>query len=184
MEPRTSRMLEKRRRWDDKTTGGETRGVKGLRRRMGGWGRRKKTWKREMGWGARQRSRQRDGAVIKGVTVRPRKDRAAAPAYHFFHETSALISINSNDKCGPLWQRLINSRRGELTRARIQIIQCHRPEQVLRGSVLTSIVFRNDYQCSFVGFVSHHVFRIQVWFFFNIYIPFHALIQRYKAVFV
>lgn len=72
-----------------------------------------KTWKREMRWGARQRSRQRDGAVKKGETVRPRKDRAAAPAYQLFHETSALISINSNDKCGPLWQRLINSRRGE-----------------------------------------------------------------------
>lgn len=66
-----------------------------------------------MRWGARQRSRQRDGAVKKGETVRPRKDRAAAPAYQLFHETSALISINSNDKCGPLWQRLINSRRGE-----------------------------------------------------------------------
>lgn len=72
-----------------------------------------KTWKREMGWEARQRSRQRDGAVKKGETVRPRKDRAAAQAYQLFHETSALISINSNDKCGPLWQRLINSRRGE-----------------------------------------------------------------------
>lgn len=72
-----------------------------------------KTWRREIGWGARQRSRQRDGAVKKGETVRPRKDRAAAPAYQLFHETSALININSNDKCGPLWQRLINSRRGE-----------------------------------------------------------------------
>lgn len=82
--------------------------------RTGGGGREAdKTWKREMGWGARQRSRQRDGAVKKGETVRPRKDRAAAPAYQLFHETSALISINSNDKCGPLWQRLINSRRGE-----------------------------------------------------------------------
>lgn len=80
----------------------------------GGGGREaEKTWKREMGWGARQRSRQRDGAVKKGETVRPRKDRAAAPAYQLFHEISALISINSNDKCGPLWQRLINSRRGE-----------------------------------------------------------------------
>lgn len=66
-----------------------------------------------MGWRARQRSRQRDGAVKKGETVRPRKDRAAAPAYQLLHKTSVLISINSNDKCGPLWQRLINSRRGE-----------------------------------------------------------------------
>lgn len=87
--------------------------------------------------------RQGDGAVKKGETVRPRKDRAAAPAYQLLHETSAFISINSNDKCGPLWQRLINSRRGKLTRVRIQIIQCHRPEQVLRGSVLSSIVFWN-----------------------------------------
>lgn len=100
-----------------------------------------------MGWGARQWSRQGDGAVKKGETVRPRKDRAAAPAYQLFHETSAFISINSNDKCGPLWQRLINSRRGKLTRVRIQIIQCHRPEQVLRGSVLSSIVFWNYYSC-------------------------------------
>lgn len=35
-----------------------------------------------------------------GETVRPRKDRAAAPAYQLLHKTSALISINSNDKCG------------------------------------------------------------------------------------
>lgn len=36
-----------------------------------------------------------------GETVRPRKDRAAAPAYQLLHKTSALISINSNDKCSP-----------------------------------------------------------------------------------
>lgn len=48
----------------------------------------------------------------KRETVRPRKDRAAAPAYQLFQESSAGISINSNDKCGPLWHRLINSARG------------------------------------------------------------------------
>lgn len=84
----------------------------------------------------------------KMETVGPRKDRAAAPAYQLFQESSARISINSNDKCGPLWQRLINSVRGELARARIQIIQCHRPEQVFRGSMLSPIVFWN-YYCSF-----------------------------------
>lgn len=129
-----------------------------------------------MGWGTRQRSRQRDGAVKKGETVRPRKDRAAAPAYQLFHETSALISINSNDKCGLLWQRLINSRRGKLSIVRIRIIQCHRPEQVLRGSVLNLIVFWNYYSClaclekvtAFISvfdlsmFLNIHVFSIQV----------------------
>lgn len=84
----------------------------------------------------------------RGRQLRPRKDRAAAPAYQLFHKSSARISINSNDKCGPLWQRLINSVRGELARARIQIIQCHRLEQVLRGSVLSPIMFWN-YYCSF-----------------------------------
>lgn len=67
---------------------------------------------------ARQRNRQRDEAVKEGETVRPRKDRAAAPAYQLFHETSALISINSNDKCGPLWHRLINSRKRETHQSR------------------------------------------------------------------
>ena len=62
-----------------------------------------------MWWRARQRRRQRDEAVKKRETVRPRKDRAAAPAYQLFQESSAGISINSNDKCGPLWHRLINS---------------------------------------------------------------------------
>ena len=55
----------------------------------------------------------------KGETVRPRKDRAAAPAYQLFHKTSVLISMNSNDKCGPLWQRLINSQRGETHQSKI-----------------------------------------------------------------
>lgn len=115
------------------------------------WGRRgreaDKTRRREMEWGARQRSRQRDRALKKGETVRPRKDRAAALAYQLFHKTSALISINSNDKCGLLWQRLINSQRGKLSIVRIQIIQCHRLEQVLRGSVVNLIVFWNYYSC-------------------------------------
>lgn len=58
-----------------------------------------------------RRPDRRDGALKKEETVRPRKDRAAAPAYQLFLKTSALISINSNDKCGPLWQGLINSQR-------------------------------------------------------------------------
>lgn len=62
----------------------------------------------EPGRGADREMKQRK----KRETVRPRKDRAAAPAYQLFQESSAGISINSNDKCGPLWHRLINSARG------------------------------------------------------------------------
>lgn len=54
----------------------------------------------------------------KRETVGPRKDRAAAPAYQLFQESSAHISINSNDKCGPRWQRLINSVRGGTRQSR------------------------------------------------------------------
>lgn len=82
------------------------------RRSWGGSRGENKPWKREMWRRARQRSRQRDEAVKKRETVRPRKDRTAAPAYQLFQESSAGISINSNDKCGPLWHRLINSARG------------------------------------------------------------------------
>lgn len=142
MEPRTSRRLKGRRIM--------LRPKEERVEREGGGGSRSenKPWTRETGWRARQRSRRRDEAVEKRETVGPRKDRAAAPAYQLFQESSARISINSNDKCGPLWQRLINSVRGELARARIQIIQCHRPEQVFRGSMLSPIVFWN-YYCSF-----------------------------------
>lgn len=90
---------------------GETGRAEGEGRREKGAGERTSPWKREVGWRARQESRQRDEAVEKRETVRPRKDRAAAPAYQLFQESSARISINSNDKCGPLWQRLINSAR-------------------------------------------------------------------------
>ena len=47
-------------------------------------------------------------------------------------KTLLLISINSNDKCVQVWQRLINSRRGEkITGVRLQIFHCQRHEQVL-----------------------------------------------------
>lgn len=65
---------------------------------------------------------------------------AASLAYQVRQDPSALITINSNDKCGRRWQRLINSQRGEIAGIRHQILHCQRTEQVLKHQSKTLLL--------------------------------------------
>lgn len=78
-----------------------------------------------------ERGRERDREGGK-KPCKPCKTEAASLAYQVHQDPSALISINSNDKCGRHWQRLINSQRGEIVGIRHQILHCQRTEQVLK----------------------------------------------------
>lgn len=66
---------------------------------------------------ARARERKRGREIGGRRSSGPQKAEAAAQAYQVHQERSELISINSNDKCGRHWQRLINSHRGKKSRA-------------------------------------------------------------------
>lgn len=86
-------------------------------------------------------------SVHLGMPCKACKTEAASLAYQLHQDPSALISINSNDKCGQRWQRLINSQRGEITGIRHQILYCQRTEQVLKhkSKTLLSLFFLIPY---------------------------------------